>query len=873
MRVPLSWLEDYVDLHGITVEEIAYRMTLAGFEVDSIEYIGIPVGEIEPQKRIPAANDPLVWERDKLVIGHILEIKDHPDADRLVLAMVESGIGEVETCVTGAPNLFQYKGRGPLDTPLTCVYAREGATVYDPYSDEPGATMVLKPRKLRGIENKTMVCSEKEIGLSEEHEGILIFETDAKPGTPLQDVLGDAVLIFDLTPNLARAFSIIGIAREVAAIFDRKVKYPSLDVKATGQSIEGQVDIEIREPELNRRFTLALIKDVKLKPSPWWVQRRLRLAGMRPISNMVDVTNYVMMETGQPLHAFDYDILLKRTGGKPPTIITRLPEPGEKLTTLDDVERELDPYTILVADTEGSLSFGGIMGGAESEINDDTRNVLLEAANWNLINLRMTLGAQRERGKAISSEAATRFSRGVHPEQAMIGLKRGIEMMRQLGNGEIAEGIIDAYPLPLPEKTVNLPFAEVERIVGLKIPPDEIINILERLEFKVEKAGSDAVNVTVPDFRMDIGVEDYSQHADIGETIAQADLIEEVARIYGYDRIPNTMLIDELPPQRNNPSLQYEEYIRDVLVKLGLQETVTYRFTTPEAESRLAAAGSSEGLPDVPYVTLANPISSDKSAMRHTLLASMMDVLTANTRWRDRQAMFEIGKVYLPSEGEQLPDEPRHLCLALTGPREVRTWQSYGANGVEPDMMDFFDIKGVVEALLDALHIEDVRYEVGKHGSYFPGRVAALYVDDVYAGELGQLHPKVVDAFELPEQPVLTAELDLDVLLAKLVESYVVEPLSTFPAIYQDIAVVVDEGIAAAEVESTIWNYGGDLLQYVELFDVYRDAERLGEGKKSLAYALTFQAPDRTLKDKDAAKAQDRIVKGLQQKLGAQLRG
>lgn len=867
MRIPISWLKDFVDIDDISVEEIAYRLTLAGFEVDGIEYVGVPIGDIEPAKRVPAANDPLVWDRDKLVVGHILEVKEHPGADRLVLAMVESGIGEVETCVTAAPNLFDYKGKGPLETPLITGYAREGAVVFDGHKDD-GSLLTLKPRKLRGIENKTMVLSQKELGLSESHVGIMLFDTDAAPGTPLQDVIGDQVLILDLTPNLSRAFSIIGVAREVAAIFDRPVQYKSPEVNATGPVISGQVDIEIREPELNRRFTLALLKGVELKPSPWKIRHRLELVGMRPINNMVDITNYVMMETGQPLHAFDYDILVKRAGGNAPTIITRTPDPSEKLTTLDDVERELDPQTILVADTAGALSLGGIMGGEESEINDNTTNVLLESANWNLINLRQTLTGQRERGNAIRSEAAMRFSRGVHPEQALVGLMRGIEMMHELGGGEVAKGIIDNYPLPLPEVTVELPLKEIRRIIGMSIKTDTVVDILERLEFGVEVENR-VLKATVPNYRMDIGLAPDHEHADIAGVVGQADLLEEIARIYGYDRIPNTMLIDELPPQRNNPALQWEEFVRDSLSKLGLQEIITYRFTTPQAEARLIPEGAASSLPDADYVELANPISADKSVMRHTLLASALQILASNARWRTREALFEVGKVFHLKAGSKLPEEPRHLVLAMTGTRDITTWQSGGT--VEDDLMDFFDVKGVVEGLLEALHVENALFERSDHTSYFPGRVADLRVGDVVVGQLGQIHPLVAEAFNLPDQPVLAAEFNLDALLGQIDTSYEVEPLSTYPAVNQDIAVIVPESTTAAEVEQLIWDAGGDLLRRVQLFDVYRD-ERLGEDKKSLAYSLTFQADDRTLEDKHANKMRGKIEKALQRQLKAEIR-
>ncbi len=896
MRVPLSWLREYVDI-TLPVEELAHRLTLAGLEVASIEYVGLPAGKVQKGHRaVPPSTGHLVWDREKIVLGHILEVKSHPNADRLVLAVVDSGLAEPETVVTGAPNLYPYKDQGPLDPPLVAPYAREGAEVIDGHK-EGGARLIIKPKNLRGIDNKSMVCSEKELGLSESHEGIMLLDgVDAAPGTPLQDVLGDAILDIELTPNMARNYSILGVAREVAALTGQKLRHPTLHIQAIGPSIQGQVGIDIREPDLNPRFTLALIKGVAIQPSPGWMQRRLIQAGMRPINNIVDITNYVMLETGQPLHAFDYDVLVQRASGKPPTIITRLPQPGETLTTLDGVTRQLDPFTILVADTAGALSLGGIMGGAESEIYDastyvldaqgveqpeegekrhgkadarpqSTQNVLLEAAAWNYINIRQTLSAQQRRGKEIASEAATRFSRGVHPAQAEVGLRRAIELMRQLGGGEVAQGILDEYPRPTPIIVIDLPLREVERIVGIALSQQEVTRILEGLEFKVERSGGDALRVTVPDHRLDIGYVHRPQDEDIAGLVGQADLIEEIARIYGFDRIPDTLIADELPPQRNNDSLVREERVRDALIRAGLQEIVTYRLTTPEREALLTPSGSPSSWPEVPYITLANPMSADKTVMRHTLLSGMLDVFAANARWQDRQALFEIGRVYLPRVGQPLPDEPTHIGILMAGCRVLPTWQ----NGSDDSLMDYFDLKGVLENLVEALHLEKPRFEACEHSSFFPGRTACLKLGKRIVGTLGELHPLVAEAYELPDQPILIAELDLDALTADYTDLHPISAISNFPPTFQDIAVVVDEDVPASQVEATIWQAGGSLLKSVHLFDVFR-GEQIGVGKKSLAYSLSFQAEDKTLRDKDADATRARIVRALEANVGGRLR-
>ncbi len=848
MLVPLSWLKEFVDI-DIPAELLAERLTLAGLEVGHITYLGVPQQTVEGV-RYPAS-DHLVWDREKLLWGAIREVKPHPNADRLVLAMVDFGGAELEQCVTGAPNLFDYKGQGELSQPLYTAFAAEGAEVWDGHSDEP-KRMILKEKALRGIPNRSMVCSEKELGLSESHEGIILLHDSRgfAPGTPLQDVLGDVVFEVEFTPNLARAMSILGIAREAAAILDKPLREPSYDVVMQGTPIEKAVRLEIREPELNPRFTLGLISNVTIQPSPEWMQWRLRLIGQRPINNIVDATNYVMFEVGQPLHAFDYDRLVERAGGVP-TLMTRLPEPGETLQTLDGVTRKLDPHTILVTDTAGALSLGGIMGGEDSEIGDDTRNVLLEAAAWNFINIRRTMSSQK-----LHTEAAARFSRGVHPSQALLGQRRGIELMRQISGGTVAQGILDVYPNPPEPVRVDLPIAEIQRIMGIEFTVEMASEILRRLRFEVTVAG-DTLHVTVPDFRLDIGT----------GIVGQADLIEELARIHGYDQIPDTIIADRMPPQRRNAPLEGEEQLRDLLVALGLRENISYRLTTPEREAMLVPPGMPSSLPDAGYVELANPISPDKRVMRHTLLVNLLENARANARYTRRQQVFEIGSVYLQREGEALPDEPRHVGIVLIGPREPSYWM--GKNTGEN--VSFFDLKGVVERLIDGLHVEGASYSRANHSSFHPGRSAALSIQGKDIGVLGELHPRVAQAFELADAPVLAAEFDLEALLSLVEENYAVRPLPVTPPVLQDIALVVKEETPAADVESVIRKAGGSLLKAVQLFDVYR-GEPIQEGHKSLAYSLTYQTDEKTLKDEEVAVVHKRIVKAAERDLGAKLR-
>ncbi|MGE5264907.1 MAG: phenylalanine--tRNA ligase subunit beta [Acidobacteriota bacterium] len=866
MRVPLSWLRDYVEI-TISAEELAEQLTLGGLEVEQVEYIG--VARPDGQRAGHATGAPesgerpeLAWDPARIFVGQILEVKPHPNADRLTLAIVDYAHGTPIQVVTGAPNIRVG------DSGLKVAFALEGARLYDGHA-AGWKPMTLKKGKIRGIESGCMVLSEKELGMSEDHEGIILLPSDAPVGKPLVQYLGDVIYEVKINPNMARAASILGVAREVAALTGKPVRPPSLDVVARGASIQGQVQIVIQEPSLNPRFTAALIRNVEIKPSPFLVQQRLKLAGMRPINNIVDVTNYVMLEIGQPLHAFDYDKLYARAGGRPPTIITRLAGPGEELETLDGVKRRLDPFSILVCDTRGALSIGGVMGGAASEVDERSKNILLEAAAWEYINIRKTMKAQH-----LASEAGYRFSRGVAPSQAIVGLKRAIEMMRELGGGEIAGGEIDEYPGKSREIVVTLPVAEVKRQLGVEIPPAQIKTFLERLDFQVETANRQGdpvqLRVTVPDYRLDVDGTD--------------DLIEEIARLYGYQNIPISRMNDELPPQWTNVELEQEEQVRDLLIDSGLQEVMSNILTTSEREGMLMlSADAPLPLPAREYVRIENPISAERTAMRQTLLANLLDLTAANLRYRTRVAFFELGNVFwaksdrdvlLPrersamlAEDEELPLERRRLGILLTGPRAELSWTKADTTPV-----DFYDLKGVLQELLEGLHISGAGFVASDNPLFHPGRAAALVLDSQEIGAFGELHPLLRERFDLPAQAILLGEFDLDALLAHVSPMFSVRSPSRYPAVIQDLAVVVEESVLDERVYTLIRQTGGDLLQRAVLFDVYR-GEPIPPGRKSLAYALTFQAMDRTLSDADASKIRDKIVNRLRNEIGAELRG
>jgi phenylalanyl-tRNA synthetase beta chain len=863
MKVPITWLKDFVDI-DISIAELAALITNAGMEVEGLQLHGLPKpapGSVD----VPISG--LEWDREKIVVGSISEVMPHPNADRLVLCKLFDGQQE-QVVLTGAPNLFEFKGIGPLPKPLKVAYAKEGAQIYDGH--QPGQVLTtLKRAKIRGVDSYSMACSEKELGISDDHEGIIILDESAPAGMPLVDYMGDAVLDVKLLPSYARCASMLGLAREIAAMTGKPLRTPAFELKADGEPF--QVGIGIMQPALNPRFVLGLIRDIKIQPSPYKTQLRLKLAGMRPINNIVDATNYAMLEVGEPLHAFDYDVLVKRAGGEKVQIITRTAQPGEKLTTLDGVERTLDESTVLVCDSLGPLSIAGIMGGAETEVSASTTNILLEGAAWNFINIRKTARAQN-----LPSEASYRFSRGVHPAMAERGVRRGLELMRVWANGRVASVLADAYPLPQRDPTVYILTSDVKRWLGIDLSAEEIIRLLTALEFRCEVNSLNPgigftvmpqmIQVTAPDHRL-----------DISEGIAgKADVIEEIARVYGYDHIPETPITDRLPPQIGNLQLEKEERVRDLLVVQGLQENVSYRFTTPEREARRLPSGSAAD--DKPYIRLANPISSDKAVMRHSVLASVLETAERNARIRERLALFEIGPIFLASEQgdpstgatQGLPDEFQHLAVLMAGPRALPAWQ-----GADDGQMDFYDLKGVLAGLFTGLHIPDVQYEPGANPTFHPGKCARILSGEKQIGVFGELHPQVLERYDWPAAfagvPVLAADLDMDLLLGLVPEHYETAPVPEFPPVLEDLALVVDESLPAGRVAELIRKTAGKVVSNVRLFDVYR-GEKIGVGKKSLAYSLTYQAADRTLSDRDVAGIRTHILRRLEQELGARLR-
>lgn len=854
MRVPLSWLKEYVDIDR-SPQELGDLLTNAGIELDGLEYVGD------------------WWDPETLRVGQVVAVLPHPNADRLVLVDVDYGGDAPQRVVTGAPNLFAFRGQSRVDGSLPVLkvaFARAGAELIDPYTEvRPRPKKKLKPTKIRGVESAGMVCSELELGLSEEHEGILLLPEDAPVGMPLRDYLGDTVFEFELTTDMARCLNVIGIAREVAALTGAALHLPPDEWSPTGDDTAADyVDVRIDVPELCNRYTGTMIMDVTVGESPKWMQDRLRKAGMRPINNVVDITNYVMLEWGQPLHAFDYDILVARAqrhGDAKPTIIVRTAADGEQFTTLDHVQRELDASMLMIADTAGSVAIAGVMGGLESEVSESTRNVLLESATFEGINNRRTAGKLR-----LPSAASYRFARSIPAKLNDIAARRAAELLRRYAGGRIVPGMVDAYPVRQQPFLVYTTVRDMRRILGMDLSQADIESALARLEIKTEavseiapdapekatfalayEPGDTLLACTPPWYRLDVQI--------------PADLAEEVARIIGYDKVGMTLLKEELPPQRYDNVHTTEERIRNALVGIGLQETITRPLTAPEDHVKLALEPAGQ-----PFIEISNPNSPEYRVMQRSLLVNALNNLARNLRYTDRLATFEIGRAYLPEQNEgPLPKEERRFSIVLCGPRHPRDF--YHPDGDEE--MDFFDLKGVLEALLDQLgfKFDAVSFRARPDTNTFGPRCAEVYVNDKRLGLMGELHPQVRSAFGLPNVRVNAAEFLIDPLIKPHWSHDPMRPISNYPPVVEDLAFEVTEQVTVREVIDAIRSTRDNRLADVELFDVYR-GEPLAPGNKSLAFRLTYQSMDRSMGEREIAALRRQIVANVEKATQGKLR-
>jgi len=799
VKVSLKWLKDYVDI-SLAPKELAEKLTMAGMEVKSIQTIGG------------------TWEN--LVVGEVVTLNPHPNADRLKLPTVNLGTKQV-TVVCGAPN---------ISLGQKVVFASVGTQLIDGHT---GKAMTLKPAKIRGVVSEGMVCSEKELGISDSHEGIMVLPSEAPTGMPLGEYLGDTIFDLDITPNRPDCLSVIGIAREIAALTDHGLHLLEIHYEETEDSIDPLVSVAIVEPNLCPRYCASLVTGIKVGPSPWWLQQRLRNYGMRPISNIVDVTNYVMVEYGQPLHAFDYQ---KLRGHK---IIVRRAESGETITTLDGVERILTQDTLVIADEEKPVAIAGIMGGLDTEVTDETNTILFEAANFNQAVIRRGC-----RHLGLQSEASIRFDKGLSPGLPQLPLKRATQLVLELACGKAAKGVIDAYPGRGEPRAILLSTEEVKRLSGLEVDVGEITKVLQSLGFECQESHSPSqISVVAPYWRSDV------KYA--------ADLVEEVVRITGYEKVPTTRLSSSLPMQEPIPMLEFKRRLHSILVSCGLQEILSYSLTSLEKLQKLSPDLDLKVIP----LKVANPLTKEQEYLRTTLRTNVLATLASNQKHEENGIkLFEIGEVFLP-QGKELPQEKDMLCAVLSGPRQELSW--HGDN--EP--LDFFDAKGVVESLFNQLGLV-VTFEVSDDESLFPGRAVDIIISGDKVGIIGELHPKVTQAFEL-SGTVYLIEMDMEKLLDKTTRLKEYRAIPRFPGLSRDISLVIDKQVTYQQVEGIIQSFS--LARKVSLFDLYI-GKQLPEGKKSFAVRIVYQSPERTLTDEEINKTQEQMLGRLHQELGATLR-
>ena len=793
MKVSLKWLREYVPV-SLEPKELAHKLTMAGIEVGEVEEVGE------------------AWEG--VCVGRVREVNKHPNADRLSLCIVHTP-GETHEVICGAPNVAAGQN---------IAFARVGAELFDGHSGKP---VKLKAAKIRGVVSNGMICSEKELGMSEEHEGILVLPEDAPPGMPLLEYLGDSILELELTPNRPDCLSMLGVAQEVAALTGGRVTAPEVAYAEEERSAGEMATVEIADPDLCGRYTASIVSGLKIGPSPAWMQERLKACGMRPINNVVDITNYVMMEYGQPLHAFDYDKV------KDHRVIVRRARAGERLLTLDGEDRPLDPEMLVITDPDGPVGLAGVMGGANTEVTEDTETLLLESANFNNVNIRRTSTRLR-----LRSEASLRFDKGLSPELPPKGLRRATQLLAELAGGTVAKGIIDVYPGVGEKAPVHLTEARIEQVLGISIEMERVREVLESLAFECEESGENGLKVSAPYWRTDIGIED--------------DLVEEVARISGYDDIPTTPLSGRIPPNVPDDARDLRDAVKDILAGCGMQEVVNYSLTDVKG---LENAGIGH-LAELNPLKVANPLRVEQESLRLSLRPGLLANVEHNKKYHHGPLlMFEAGKVYIPKNGE-LPDEQEVLAGIVTGDPE--------------DPMDgFLRAKGVLEMMLGRLGV-DGQFERGEGEGLHPGRVVQVSARGERLAIMGEVHPEVVEAFDIEGASVHVFEVDMATLRAHLPAAKRYRPVSRYPGALRDLALIVDTDTPSRAVQEVIESF--PLVTSVDLFDVYT-GDQVSEGKKSLAFRVLYQSPSRTLGEHEVNMVQAQLLEKLGRETGAVLRG
>jgi phenylalanyl-tRNA synthetase beta chain len=786
MKVSLSWLKDYIDIN-MDATELADALTMVGLEVESVtDRYGYLSG---------------------VIVGRVEEVNRHPNADKLKICRVDARDQKLSV-VCGAPN---------VESGMLAPLAKPG-TIFPDGSK-------LEKSVIRGVSSEGMLCSDAELGLGIDSSGIKALDPSLKVGDPLTNALGlfDMVFEFDLTPNRPDCLSLIGIAREIAAIQKTTLNYPEYDIEDNADTIHKTTSVKIEAPTHCPRYSARLVENVKVKASPFWLQDRLLSIGLRPINNIVDITNFVMMETGQPLHGFDFDFLQENR------IVVRTAAEGEKFITLDEKERALGAEMLMICDGAKAVGVGGVMGGLNSEIESTTTRVLIEGAYFNPLSIRRT-----SKKLGLGTDASHRFERGVDPEGTVRAVNRAARLMVELAEGNLVEGIIDEYPIPQTVKNVALSVNRTHRLLGIKPDAQRIKALLESIEFKIEKTtfedNEERLTVVPPTFRVDIS--------------RQEDLMEEVARLEGYNNIPATSPV--MPAEGRTPDnyLELRNRIKGFMNGFGFTEAITYSFASELSGDRLRLKDKDSRRA---FIHILNPLTEDQTVMRTSLVSGLIDAAVYNiARQAKNIKLFEIGKIFIKSDQQELPLEPEILSALWTGTRNDTSWHS------REIPCDFYDMKGVAEGLIRALKIDKIRFTQLPEGSCDytrPGHTAQISAAGLQVGLIGELHPRVRNNFDL-KQTAFIFELELDKVIALIPPVTISRPIPRFPAIYRDITIIVDRRVETQSVLETVDNIGEDLVEQLQLFDVF-EGDPIVAGKKSVSFRVTYRSSTKTLEDDD----------------------
>ncbi|WP_324824644.1 phenylalanine--tRNA ligase subunit beta [Sinanaerobacter sp. ZZT-01] len=808
MLVPIQWLKEYTKV-DVDIDQFCDRMIMSGSNLETVELFGENI--------------------EKVVVGKILSIDKHPDADKLVITKIDVGAEEPIQIVTGASNIA-VGNYVPV--------ALHGSKIPGPLHGQPKKPegVTIKKGKLRGVESFGMLCSASELGFEDKvipvvhKDGIWILDEEYPLGMSIVEALNlkEAVVDFEITPNRPDCLSMIGMARETAATFDTELSYPDTHCEEKGEGkIKDLISVEIKEPDLCKRYAAKVVTNVKIKQSPWWLQQRLMYAGMRPINNIVDITNYVMLEYGQPMHAFD---IRNVKGGK---IYVDTAKEGETFTTLDGTERKLAENMLLIKDEQRAIAIAGVMGGQNSEIQPDTQTILIEGANFSADSVRST-----SKKLGLRTEASSRFEKGIDPNLAEKACERVCRLIELLDAGTVLKGAVDVYPKRKEAEAVKVRVDRINHILGIDLSAKEMIDIFHRLEMKTMHLGN-TITVTPPTVRLDMETE--------------IDFVEEVGRLYGYDRLPMTLPKGNCEAGKTKKQL-LRDLSKETLTALGACEIQTYSFVSPKGLDSIQMADDAEGRK---VIKLLNPLGEDTSVMRTTLIPNMLDVLARNySRNNENVAAFEIGTIFFNNhhEGDTLPEEKESVCIAV-----------YGLD------KDFLALKGMLTEFLNKLGICECRYiPEEKVETFHPGRCASIEYDCTEIGIIGELHPDVLEKYEIGARAVC-CELNFDLLIEKANTEKFYRPLPKYPAMTRDLALTVNEGNCVCDLESIIKAHGGELLEKVTLFDVYR-GKQLACGTKSVAFTLTYRAADRTLTEEEVSKVNNKILVALKEECHAVLR-